>query len=621
MSLVTIGEHYVSIHTISLSPLIKSLIHMLVNLKDLNFLLYDVFNAERLTEFAAYGEHDRTTFDSVIDTARKIAEDYFAPHNAKADEHEPQFDGEKVTTIPEVKEAWRHFADAGLLCARHRYEDGGMQLPAIIHSAISGLFTSANASTTGYPFLTSAAANVIHAFGSDDQRQRFLPGMFSGRFSGTMALTEPDVGSSLGDLTTKAIPQDDGTYKLKGQKMFISGGDQDITQNIIHLVLARVEGGPAGVKGISLFITPKYLVNEDGSIGKRNDVQLAGLLHKMGYRGTTSTVLNFGENDDCTGFLIGEEGKGLAYMFKMMNEARIGVGLGAAMIGYRGYLESLAYAKERPQGRLPSTKGGEGKQISIIEHADVKRMLLMQKSYVESSLALCLLASKLVDEHEAGGDENSFVLLDLLTPIVKSFPSFYGSRANDLAIQVLGGSGYIREYPVEQCYRDNRLNPIHEGTHGIQSLDLLGRKLWQHNGLGQKLLMAKIQETLSEAKSYPQLHPLIDVFNAHLKSFVETTQVLGSALQKGQVDEGLANSAIYLDMMGKVVVSWLWLEMASKAIKTFGDSESIDDQNFLAGKIQAAKYFITWELPEIMQQAEILKRFDATCSDMNEQWF
>lgn len=594
---------------------------MLINDKDLEFLLYHVFDAEGLTQFPAYSDHDRTTFDGVIATSKRLAEDYFAPHNAKADEHEPQFDGKQVTTIPEVKTAWRHFAEAGLLNARHTYADGGMQLPALIYSACSGLFTAANPSTTGYPFLTSAAANVIHAFGDNDQKQRYLPGMFSGRFAGTMALTEPDVGSSLGDLTTKAIAQSDGSYRIKGQKMYISGGDQDITENIIHLVLARVEGGPKGVKGISLFITPKFLVNEDGSLSARNDVQLAGLLHKMGYRGTTSTVLSFGENDACIGYLIGEEGKGLAYMFKMMNEARIGVGLGATMIGYRGYLASLAYAKDRPQGRAPSSKSNDSPQIPIIEHADVKRMLLAQKSYVEGSLALCLLASRLVDDHEAGGDENSFVLLDLLTPIVKSFPSFYGPRANDLAIQVLGGSGYIREYPLEQCYRDNRLNPIHEGTHGIQSLDLLGRKLWQHNSRGMQLLLARVQATVAMAESFAELENLVATFKEHLVVFSETVQTLGAALQQGKVDQALANSAVFLDMMGRVVVAWLWLEMAAKALKAYAGSDSEEDQQFLAGKLQAARYYLLWELPEIRHQAKLLNTMDRTCLDMQAGWF
>lgn len=593
----------------------------LMNNKDLGFLLYEVFGAEKLTALAHYQDHDRTTFDGILATSERIAADYFEPHNAKADEHEPQFDGKTVSTIAEVKDAWQHFATSGLLSARHRFDDGGMQLPALINTAANAYFMSANPSTAGYPFLTSAAANVIHAFGSDEQKNTFVPHMFSGRFAGTMALTEPDVGSSLGDLTTKATPADDGSYRIRGQKMFISGGDQDITDNIVHLVLARIEGAEKGVKGISLFIVPKFITLADGTLAERNDVQLAGLLHKMGYRGTTSTVLSFGEQNNCTGYLIGEAGKGLMYMFKMMNEARIGVGLGAAMIGYRGYLESLDYARNRPQGRSPAEKDPFSKPLNIIEHTDVRRMLLAQKSYVEGSLALCLLAARLVDEQEAGGDADSGILLDLLTPVVKSFPSYYGPRANDLAIQVLGGAGYTREYPVEQCYRDNRLNPIHEGTHGIQSLDLLGRKLWQHNGKGLKLLMARIHATLASASQKEPLAALAGEYQSRLKTVQETTLLLGGALQNGKVSEALANSALYLDMMGKTIIGWLWLEMADKAIAVFSASESAEDQAFMAGKIQAARYFIRWELPETEHQARLLQNFDSSCSDMKNEWF
>ena len=436
-----------------------------------------------------------------------------------------------------------------------------------------------------------------------------------------MALTEPDVGSSLGDLSTKAVPAADGSYRIKGQKMYISGGDQDITENIVHLVLARIEGAEKGVKGISLFIVPKVRTNPDGSLAERNDVQLAGLLHKMGYRGTTSTVLNFGEQDNCVGYLLGEAGKGLMYMFKMMNEARIGVGLGAAMIGYRGYLESLDYARNRPQGRSATEKSPDSKPINIIEHSDVKRMLLAQKAYVEGSLALCLLAARLVDEQEAGKDADAGILLDLLTPMVKSFPSFYGPRANDLAIQVLGGAGYTREYPVEQCYRDNRLNPIHEGTHGIQSLDLLGRKLWQHNGKGLKLLMARMHSTLASAAQKPQLSELVSEFEHYLTQVQTTTLKLGGAMQTGQIEEALANSAVFLDMLGKTVVGWLWLEMADKALTTFAASSNAEDTDFVAGKLQAAQYFIRWEMPEIELQARLLQRFDRSCLDMQSAWF
>lgn len=592
----------------------------LINDKDLNFLLYDVFKAQELIQFPRFAEHDVETFNSILETAHGIANDFFAPHNAKADHDEPSFDGKKVTTIPEVKTAWKQFADAGLLCAQHEYELGGMQLPTLINMVANAYFMSANPSTVAYSFLTAAAANVIQAFGTTEQKNTFVPHMFRGRFSGTMALTEPDVGSSLGDLTTKAIPLADGSYSIKGQKMFISGGDQDITENIVHLVLARIQDAPQGVKGISLFIVPKFKTHADGTLGEHNDVHLAGLLHKMGYRGTTSTVLSFGEHEQCQGFLIGEAGSGLKYMFKMMNEARVGVGLGAAMIGYRGYLESLEYAKNRPQGRIVSDKNPAAKPVNIIQHTDVKRMLLAQKSYVEGALALCLFAARLIDEHQANQDEDAAILLDLITPVVKSFPSAYGPKANDLAIQVLGGAGYTREYPIEQCYRDNRLNPIHEGTFGIQSLDLLGRKLWQHNSKGLMLLMQRMQHTIAEAQD-ERVKPLAAIFQKHLATVQVTTQRLGKVLMQGQVDQALANSALYLDMMGKVIISWLWLDMANKAVAKFQQSNLEEDQNFMAGKLQAAQYFIRWELPKIEHQAQLLNELDDTCLNMQESWF
>lgn len=588
----------------------------LVAERDLEFLLYQVFGAEQLSQYPRYADYDRESFAQILATAKGVAEDYFLPHFQQADAHEPQFDGSTVSTIAELKVAWQKFAETGLLSARQDYEHGGMQLPALLHMACNAYFMAANPASAAYPFLTSAAANVIRAFGSAAQQQLFLPPLLDGRFAGTMALTEPDVGSSLGDLTTKAVKHSDGNYRIKGQKMYISGGDQDLTENIVHLVLARIEGAPVGVKGISMFIVPKFRLHQDGAIAARNDVQLAGLLHKMGYRGTTSTVLSFGEQDNCHGYLVGEPGHGLNYMFKMMNEARIGVGLGAAMIGYRGYLESLAYAKDRPQGRAPSNKDPASKPLAIVEHADVKRMLLQQKTYVEGGLALCLLAARLVDDHEANDDEDAGILLDLLTPIVKSYPSYYGPKANDLAIQVLGGAGYIREYPVEQLYRDNRLNPIHEGTHGIQSLDLLGRKLWQHQGRGQKLLFQRIQATLQQAQQHSQLQPLCVQYGQSLQKFMHTVLTLGQTLQQGEVDKALANSAIFLDVMSQYVVGWLWLEMAQQALA----SCSADDP-WLQGKLHAARYQIEWELPLAEAQLPQLQRFNDSWASMQRDWF
>jgi alkylation response protein AidB-like acyl-CoA dehydrogenase len=379
----------------------------IINRRDLDFQLFEVLDAEALTQRPRYAEHSRETFAAVLDTATAIAEEKFAPHNRKADEHEPTFDGRRVSMIPEVGEALKAFCEAGFIAAAHDFERGGMQLPVLLTQAAFSLFKGANVGTAAYPFLTIANANVIHRFGSDAQRAKFLGPLLAGRFFGTMALTEPQAGSSLSDITTSATPNADGTYSIVGNKIFISAGDHELSENIVHLVLAKIPGGPPGVKGISLFIVPKFHVHADGSLGARNDVALAGLIHKMGYRGTTSTMLSFGEKGECIGELVGEPHQGLTYMFHMMNEARIGVGMGAVMLGYRGYLASLDYAKERPQGRAPTNKNPNDPQLKLIEHADIRRMLLAQKAYVEAGYALCLYCARLVDEQRVGAGDTA----------------------------------------------------------------------------------------------------------------------------------------------------------------------------------------------------------------------
>lgn len=597
----------------------------LLNARDLSFLLYEMLDTEALLARPQYQEHSRETFNATIETATKIAEKYFANHNAKGDANEPTFDGEKVHLIPETKDAWDAFADAGFLAAHYSFEEGGMQLPEIILRVAMSLVNAANVATAGYPFLTIGAGNLISTFGSDEQKRRYLEHMKTGRFAGTMALTEPDQGSALGDLTTKAVPQADGSYRLFGQKIYISGGDQSLTENIVHMVLARIEGAPAGVKGISLFICPKVKVNEDGSLGERNDVALAGLLHKMGYRNTTSTVLNFGEKDGAEAFLVGEANKGLSYMFQMMNEARIGVGLGASVLGYQGYNYSLDYARQRPQGRLPSSKDPLSKQVPIIEHADVRRMLLAQKAYVEGSLALCMYASSLQEDAHSAPDaqtrDKAAQLLDLITPVVKSYPSRYGLEANVMAIQVLGGSGYIREYPVEQYYRDNRLNPIHEGTEGIQGLDLLGRKVVMKQGAAFRLLNAEIMATIEVAKADALLAGYAAELAEALQTLNKTTQTVAMAMMQDP-DKSLANATEYLDMFGRVLLSWIWLRQAIVAQQGLAQQDChSDDVAFYKGKLQACQYFFKRELNRIYAQAELLQAFEDSAFSMDAAWF
>ncbi|WP_024695718.1 acyl-CoA dehydrogenase [Pseudomonas syringae] len=596
----------------------------LLSSRNLAFELYEVLDAEALTHRERFAEHTRETFDAAIGTARTIAEKYFAPHNRKADENEPRYENGAAVLIPEVKPAVDAFLEAGFLNAARDFEAGGMQLPTLLSQACFAHFQAANASTTAYPFLTMGAANLIESFGDDEQKQRFLQPMIEGRFFGTMALTEPHAGSSLSDIRTRAEPAADGTYRLRGNKIFISGGDHGLSENIVHMVLAKLPDAPGGVKGISLFIVPKFLVNDDGSVGERNDVVLAGLFHKMGWKGTTSTALNFGDNGECVAYLVGKPHHGLSYMFQMMNEARIGVGMGAVMLGYAGYLYSLDYARERPQGRLPDNKSPDSAPVPIIQHTDVRRMLLTQKAYVEGAFDLGLYAARLFDDAQTGETgqvrQQAHELLDLLTPIVKSWPSEFCLKANELAIQILGGHGYTRDYPVEQYYRDNRLNPIHEGTHGIQSLDLLGRKLAQNGGAGLKQLVRLIADTAQRASAHSQLDHLRQPLEQLVTALQGVTVGLLIDLAQGKVNVALANSALYLKAFGHTVIGWRWLEQAIRAEEGLSKGNTTD-ADFYKGKLQAARYFLTWEVPACHHELAILQARDDVCLSMHNDWF
>lgn len=569
--------------------------------RDLDFLLYEWLDVETLTGRSRYAEHSRETFDAALDLAATIATDHFAPHNKLADANEPTYDGERVHLIPEVGKALDVLFGSGLVAASMDEEVGGGQLPHVVSSALMTWFQAANVGTSGYAFLTMANANLLLAHGSPEQIDTWVGPMLEGRYFGTMCLSEPGAGSSLADVSTRAEPQADGSYRLFGNKMWISGGEHDLSDNIVHLVLARVAGAPDGVKGLSLFIVPKFLAD-----GTRNDVTLAGLNHKMGYRGTTNTLLNFGEKDGAVGDLVGEEGRGLAYMFHMMNEARIGVGLGAASLGYTGYLKSLQYAKERVQGRPPIPGAAP---VAIAEHADVKRMLLAQKSYVEGALGLLLYCSRLVDEEKTAETQEArdaaHLLLDVLTPIAKSWPSQWCLAANDLAIQVHGGYGYTRDYDVEQHYRDNRLNPIHEGTHGIQGQDLLGRKVIMQGGAGLLALVGAIRDTIDRAGGSPYAHALA----ANVDRILDVTQTIWS---QGDPVVALANASTYLEVVGHTVIAWIWLEQ----LLAVGDRQG----DFYDGKRAAAAYFFAYELPRTGPQLDLLATLDRITLDTRTEW-
>ena len=604
----------------------------------LDFLLYRWLDAESLNQRERFADHSRETFDAVFDTCERIAREKYAPFNRTVDTQEPQFDGEKVILPQATYDAQKAYAASGMLSAAQDYEIGGMQLPYTVEAAANAFFAMASVSI-GSGMLTTGNANLLMVHGTPMQKDVFAKNEFSGRFSGTMCLSEPQAGSSLSDVMTRAVP--DGAdfeadplgsrFRLKGNKMWISAGEHELTDNIIHLVLAKIPGPDGklipGTKGISLFIVPKKLVDSAGELtGVRNDVALAGLNHKLGWRGTTNTLLNFGEGKypvngqaGAVGYLVGKPHQGLRCMFHMMNEARIAIGMAAGMLGMAGYYASLDYAKNRLQGR-PVTGAGKdasAPQSRIIEHPDVKRMLLAQKAYCEGALALELYCARLVDEQHTAAPEaadDARLLLEVLTPIAKSWPSEWCLEANSLAIQVLGGYGYTRDFPVEQYWRDNRLNMIHEGTHGIQALDLLGRKVLMEGGRGFELLAARVNLTIQRAMPESVLAEHALALDTAFKQLRTATQ---AAWATGKPGEALANAVPYMQAFGHTVLAWIWLDVARAALA----ADATKSMACTVGRLGATRYFYNYELPKIGAWLGVVQTRDLTCAGMPEEAF
>jgi alkylation response protein AidB-like acyl-CoA dehydrogenase len=596
----------------------------LINRRDIDFLLYEVLSIETLTQRERYAEHDRETFDAVINAAQKLALDHFEPHAAELDANEPTLENGRVSIIPAVKEALDAFSEGGFMGAAMDFEHGGMQLPWVVVQACNAYFNAANLSTMAYPFITVAATNVLAAFGSEEQKARYLRPMVEGKFFGTMALSEPQAGSSLSDIRTKATPTTDSHYLITGNKMWISAAEHELSENIVHLVLTKIPGGPPGVKGISLMLVPKYRLNDDGTSGEFNNVSCVGVNHKMGYRGTVNTVLNFGEAGECRGYLVGQAHHGLSYMFQMMNEARVGVGLGAAALGYTGYLHSLEYARQRPQGRHPHDKDPTSEQVPIVEHADIKRLLLAQKAAAEGAMALVLYCSTLLDLQRTESDPAELtrlsLLLDLLTPIVKSWPGEYCLEANKHAIQILGGAGYTKDYPVERFYRDNRLNPIHEGAHGIHGIDLLGRKVTMGEGAAFRAFILEVEKTIVQARPIELLDEYTELLEEILRELESATEELIKMRDIGEVTLFLANASIYLDTFGHVTIAWMWLKQSIEAARRLSDA-SPTDRAFYQGKLRACQYFYRYELNKVPERLALLSSSDDTCLGMQDSWF
>ncbi|WP_158586789.1 acyl-CoA dehydrogenase [Aurantiacibacter zhengii] len=586
---------------------------------EMEFQLFDVLNILELAEREQFAEYDRDTVRATLELAETLALDSFLPGYRKSDLNEPVVEDDKVKLIPEIGQAIDAFVEAGFMSAHLPLDEGGMQMPWSLLQSCYSMFQASNIGATIYYFLTVSAANVLREHGTEEQKRLFMAPLLAGRFLATMCLSEPEAGSSLTDLRTKAIPNDDGTYRIVGTKMWISGGDHDLSENIIHLVLARIEGALPGTKGISLFVVPKFRVNEDASVGESNNIARVGLNHKMGYRAATNTVLNFGEDGDCIGYLVGEEHRGLAPMFLMMNEARISVGAGATMLGHAGYLYSLAYAKERKQGRPVDGKDPEASPIPISEHADVRRMLLVQKAYTEGALALCLYAAYLVDEEKTAKSQEdrdtANALLAILTPIVKSWPSEFCLEANKMAIQVLGGYGYTIDYPVEQYYRDNRLNLIHEGTNGIQAIDLVSRKLISRGGAYWQALKAQIVAEIEECSAIEQLAPHAASLTQSLDMADETVTVLQGL--SGDPSQQTANASFFQDALGHICVGWMWLRQGRASLRALDGADASNPAEFYRGKLAAMRYFFRYELGRVDHWLHIVRDEDRLLEEVD----
>jgi len=592
--------------------------------RNLKFLLYEMFHAERLLDYPRFADHSREEFDMVIETAMKMGKDLFKPTLTEMDRKQPEYANGEVNVHPQVRAIMRECGAGGWVGASFPYDWGGQQLPGIVGMLVpAAIFSAANYSGSVYSGLTAGAASLIASYCDEATRDRYLPKMLAGEWQGTMALTEPQAGSSLTDITLTGTPTDEGYYLMKGQKIFISAGDHDGVDNVIHLAIGRIKGAPAGIKGVSLFIIPKKRIEKDEDL-VTNDVNCAGIYHKLGYRGAPITQLAFGENEDCRGWLVGEPNKGIGYMFQMMNAARLDVGVGAACIASAAYYASLEYAKERPQGRKITSKDPSSPQIPIIEHADVKRMLLFQRAVVEGSLSLILQCGMYEDMASVTeGEEHDFnhLMLELLTPVAKTYPSEMGILSCSAAIQVLGGYGYCDEFPVEQFYRDVRIHTLHEGTTGIQGMDLLGRKMTMKQGRAAALYLAEVRKAIKAAEAVKELKPYSQSLEAALSQLEKVTGHLMGLAMEGNIELFLADAAVYLEFFGIIAIAWQWLLQAIVAKNALaGDLESADI-NFYQGKLHTCAYFFGYELPKVDGLATRLQNSDGLTVNMKNDYF
>lgn len=583
-----------------------------MNMDTLRFQLHEVHDMQQLFSYPRYAEYDKEAIELFLASIKDFSDQDLFPCFREMDESPARYESGKVIVHPKVGEAMRRCGELGVIGGSYDYEEGGLQMPNMASHAAYFIMEAANNHVPGYLGLTAGAAHLIIAFGDEALKEAYVPKMLTGDWGGTMCLTEPQAGSSLTDITTTAYPQEDGSYRIKGQKIFISGGDHEYNENFVHLVLARIEGAPAGTKGISLFVVPKHRPAADGSLVP-NDVFTAGDFQKMGQKGYCTTHLAFGENEGTTGWIVGQPHQGLKYMFQMMNEARIAVGRGAVSIASAAYHASLQYAQERPQGRRLKNDGSKDvseEQTLIINHPDVRRMLLLQKAIYEGALSLVMQTALYHDlevvSQGSEAHERYHLLLELLTPMAKTYPSEKGREAVDNGLQVLGGYGFCSDFVLQQHYRDIRIMAIYEGTTGIQSQDLLGRKVGLKNGKALEYLAAEVQQDIEQAMTHDELKP----YAAQLgKKLALVQQVLGKLMPfaaKGQYERYLSDATLFMEMMSTITVAWQWLKMGTAAKQALVTGDQTYTAEFLESKVHTLKFFYKYELAKVDSLAGIL---------------
>lgn len=593
--------------------------------RDVDFVLFEQLGIEALSEHAQFEEFNRKTIEMVISEARNLAIKEILPTQQEGDEGCRFENG--VVTVPECyRRPWEMFIEGEWLALPEDPEYGGQGMPRTVAMAAHDYLVGANYAFAMYASLTHGAAQLVETFGTDEIKQRFLKNMFTGKWTGTMLLTEPEAGSDVGRLMTAAVKNDDGTYSISGNKIFISSGEHDLAENIIHPVLARIEGAPEGTKGISLFLVPKIWVNDDGTLGDSNDVVCTGIEEKMGIHGNATASLTLGAKGQCRGYLLGEENKGMRAMFLMMNEARLLVGLQAMTCASNSYLNALNYARERVQGRnLLQMMEPNAPAVPIIEHPDVRRMLITMKAYVEGMRSLLYYVSKLSDMINTADNEEDKVqyqgMIDLLIPICKGYVSDRATDVCNLGMQVYGGYGYIKEYPQEQLVRDCRITQIYEGTNGIQAMDLLGRKLGLNQGKPIMDLMAEVQNIIRQAKALESLKPLAESLDKALNRLAEVAMQLGGTAMSPQVLNAFAAAHPFLEASGDVVNAWMLLWRAVIAATKLDGGAKKKDQSFYQGQIKSAEFFIQSILPITMGKMDAIMANSGAAVEIDDKSF